>query len=59
SAWSAATRIREAAMASTSNGSTSHAERDRLVAAGLARTTGLTWERAARAHVELWEALVR
>lgn len=35
------------------------AERDRLVAAGLARTTGLTWERAARAHVELWEALVR
>lgn len=33
-------------------------ERDRLMAAGLARTSGLTWERAARAHVELWEGLI-
>lgn len=30
-----------------------------LVAAGLARTADLTWERAARAHVDLWAAIVR
>lgn len=33
--------------------------RGELVAAGRARTAGLTWARAARRHVELWEAIGR
>jgi glycosyltransferase involved in cell wall biosynthesis len=31
--------------------------RSRLAAAGVARAGGLTWEAAARAHVELWSSL--
>ena len=34
------------------------ATRADLVAAGLARTSGLTWEAAARGHAELWSAVM-
>jgi glycosyltransferase involved in cell wall biosynthesis len=37
---------------------TDDALRARLVAAGAAHSAGLTWSANARAHVELWEALV-
>ena len=36
---------------------TDEARRQELVAAGRARTTGLTWAAAARRHVELWAAI--
>ena len=36
---------------------TDEARRARLVAAGRERAAGLTWEKAARRHIELWEQL--
>jgi glycosyltransferase involved in cell wall biosynthesis len=38
---------------------TDDALRAELVAAGRARAAALTWDRTARAHVDLWEAMLR